>query len=136
MSSVKRMLMFAAELFLTCVVIGVVVLAMQRGLRVTTEGGTQAESAVSEMTQSELKQYDGVVLTGQEVLRLYSLYHATGYDFQIATKETIGTAEPYFTEVIDGLSSADARYVNPEGIFFVEILEENGEVTGFRIAQR
>lgn len=135
MSTSHKFLLFAAELAITCMLIGIFIAVINRGTDLFDEGSKQATSLERESAVGEFYAYDGEVLSGAEVKELYARYHLKKLKFEIATKESLANSG-YFSEIIDGLDQTDEKFINEEGRFLVEVIEERGAVVGFRVTQQ
>lgn len=136
MGTARKFFIFVAELAMACMVIGLVFLVYRQGEDSSKSSMSKLSTISAESVNYEYKQWDGEILSGTEVKSLYARYHLKQLTFEIATKETLSTSSPYFSEIVEGLEVSDPRYINEEGEFFVETIEQSGEILGFKITQR
>lgn len=84
----------------------------------------------------EYTQYDGVLLKGDKLIKLYQRYHLEKLQFDIATKETMRSGTPRFHEISESTPVTDSKYINQEGDFLIELVVLNSKVSGFRCTQQ
>ncbi len=134
MDSALKGLMLAAGVILTCIVIGVGFFVAREAKSTAIASSNQLSDYQKEISESALTKYDGMEITGSDVIN-FTKKNLTPYDssetapvyikIKTSTSENVYETNEYIKSLRDFSSK---RYVNPVNLFLSTVIRDDNDV--------
>lgn len=143
-------LMLAAGTIITCVIIGLGFFIAREAKDTANAGAGQISRLNAEFSESDKVMYDGMQISGSEVINVIKRFREEEISIRVQTKKN-GTTDYNYSlsngdKTLGGKSSntldaakdlKDSKYINPNGQFIGSVIrDENNTILGISFVQR
>lgn len=138
-------LLLAAGTVITCIIIGLGFYIAREARDTASSGAGQINRLNAEFMESDKVMYDGIRVSGSEVVNVINKFKNDDLYVRVFTKKgsdiyygkncksLSGTSDGYKTDT----NSSEASYINPNGIFSGEVKRnENNVIMGIEFTQQ
>jgi len=131
-------LILAAGVIITCLVVGLGFYLSREAKNTSNNGASQISSMNSEYQDVDKTIYDGLKISGREVVELISKSADTNFKITVITgKNKASTLTPYTAAPTSFPVQSSNDYINPTGQFLGEIIyDDNKVITGLTLTQK
>lgn len=152
MERAVEFLKIGAVIVIVLVLISLGFLLMRSGQDTAKIGISKINQINSDIKESDIKMYDGMTVTGSEVVNTLNKFQNSSYGVKVITgKNASGTwyvrtvdesnnnalGSASSADISDTIDETDNEYVNPNGSFIGKVLrDKNGTVTGIIFTQQ
>lgn len=133
-SAVIKLLLSAAGIILTCTIVSVGIVNLNQAKQMAGMTAGKINNYNSELSQSELKIYDGLVVRGSDVINFYKKYFGSlkrsDPDLFLLTVITSLGSQTYSDgSFFDNIKSSESScYIKPTDKFIGEVIFNDNEV--------
>lgn len=129
-----KVLLFGASILMTCLFISLGVREYTQSKETSTAITSQISSITADLKESSITQYDGLEVTGNDVINFYKKHfskYSSGEssEFSLIINNTFGTYSyidgTYLSSLRDSTSD---RYVKPTSIYVGEVVKNKNEI--------
>lgn len=127
----------AAGVIITCIVVGLGFFISREAKNVSDKGTNQLSAMNSQYDNVEYMMYDGLRVTGREVVNVIKSHGSSDVGITVKTSKNNTTGIIYTGTNTIPSSKGDANYINQSASFLGEVTRnDNGEVDGIVFTQQ
>lgn len=141
-------LLLAAGTIITCIVIGLGFYIAREARDTAASGAGQISKLNAEFNESDKVMYDGLEVSGSEVVNVINKFKNNNIGIQVITKKSVvsyinvinsngtGLDQVSKAQVKDAQNSTHTNYINPNAQFIGMVLrDENNTIIGMQFTQ-
>lgn len=130
-------LILAAGVIITCIVVGLGFFISRESKNIADNGTNQLSAMSSEYGNVEFMMYDGLQVSGKEVINVIKKHANNLFNIYVSTKANGGSFDVYDKKDEKLPIKATNSYINPSALFLGELRRNaNNELIGIQFLQQ